>query len=178
MLAKKCHFLSSTYWQVRKLYHSAFPPQERPPYFLLWLFSLQPAIDFVAYYDEGNFVGLSYTVATSQGRFVLFLAVVDTYRSQGFGSAILREIAEQNQGEPCFLCMEPMDEAADNYAQRLKRLAFYEKNGYRRQFALYHELDETYEILATADGLDYEKIEKELNRVSLGLLRIRVEEYN
>lgn len=166
--------LSMSYWQVRQLYHTAFPPEERPPYFLTWLFSLRSAIDFVAYDDRGDFVGLAYTVTTSQGRFVLFLAVTDEHRSRGYGSLILRDIAEQTPDLPCFLCMEPMDERATNYEQRLKRLAFYERNGYCRQGWNYHELDETYEILATWDDLDYSVVEKELNAISLGLLRIKI----
>lgn len=176
-MLKKLHFnpLTKTYWRVRNLYHSAFPPEERPPYALLWLFSLKPAVDFSAYYDENQFLGLSYVVKTSQGRFVLFLAVADAQRSRGYGSIILRDIARQMPNLPCFLCMEPMDRTAPNYPQRLKRLTFYEKNGYRRQYHYYHELGVVYELLATQEELDYHKVEEELNRYSLGLLKIRID---
>lgn len=174
MKTKQVKPLSPTYFQVRQLYHTAFPPEERPPYLLTALFALLPAISLTAYYDGQRFVGFSYTVATSQGIFVLFLAVAAAQRSRGFGSDILRKIAEQAGGAPLFLCMEPMDETAANYDQRLKRLAFYERNGYRRQGWDYHELGEIYEILATSDDLDYGQIETELNRLSLGLLRLKL----
>lgn len=167
--------LSVAYQTVKELYHAAFPPEERPPYLLASLFALQPQIDFLAYYDKATFAGFSYTVKTTQATFVFLLAVNDQVRSNGYGSAMLQAIAEQTPDSPLVLCIEPMEETATNYDQRLRRLAFYEKNGFRRQYRQFHELDEVYEIVATADDIDYQQLEKELNRASLGLLRIRID---
>ncbi|MFA9414832.1 MULTISPECIES: GNAT family N-acetyltransferase [unclassified Streptococcus] len=165
----------SPYYQaVETLYHAAFPPEERPPYLLASLFALQSQVDFLAYYDKNIFAGFAYTVRTTQGIFVFLLAVNDEVRSKGYGSAMLRTIAEQAKGLPLVLCIEPMEETASNYDQRLRRLAFYEKNGFRRQYRQFHELNEVYEIVATTDGIDYQKLAKELNRTSLGLLKIRI----
>lgn len=162
--------------QVYGLYHSAFPAEERPPYLLSRLFALQPAIAFSAYSDGDTFAGFAYTVTTSQATFVFLLAIDDAVRSRGYGSAILRAIAEQSADLPLVLCIELLDETAPNYPQRLKRLAFYEKNGFKRQYKNFHELSEVYEILATADNLDYRQLQGDLNRVSLGLLNIKIDE--
>lgn len=160
---------------VKPLYHAAFPPEERPPYSLSVLFSLQPAIDFRAYYDGSDFVGFAITERTTTALFVFLFAIAEDQRSRGYGSAILGEIAEQAAGLPQVLCIEPMDASAPNYAQREKRLAFYQKNGYLRQHRYFQELTETYEILATPGVINYEQLDRELNRLSLGLLRIKIE---
>lgn len=160
---------------VKPLYHAAFPAEERPPYALSVLFSLQPAIDFRAYYHGSDFVGFAITETTSTALFVFLFAIAEDQRSRGYGSAILGEIAEQAAGLPQVLCIEPMDASAPNYVQREKRLAFYQKNGYLRQHRYFKELTETYEILATPGAIDYAQLDKELNRLSLGLLRIKIE---
>lgn len=165
---------SQAFRDVRSLYLSAFPPNERQPYPLLWLFSQQPAIRLTAYYDAGHFAGFSYVVETEAVTFVFLLAVAADQRSQGYGSQILAEIATTSPGKVQLLCIEPMDPAADNYDQRLKRLAFYERNGYRRQYRYFYEQAETYEILATAGEIDYDQLARALNRVSLCLLGIRI----
>lgn len=89
---------------------------------------------------------------------------------------MLGAIAEQAAGLPVVLCIEPMEETSPNYDQRLRRLAFYERNGFQRQGHYFYELDEVYEILATRSELDYHQLQEELNRLSLGLLRIRIEQ--
>lgn len=160
---------------VKPLYHAAFPPEERPPYALSVLFSLQSAIDFRAYYDGPDFIGFAITEQTSTALFVFLFAIAEDQRSRGYGSAILGEIAEQAAGLPQVLCIEPMDASAPNYAQRQQRLAFYQKNGYVQQHRYFQELTETYEILATPGAIDYGRLEQELNRLSLGLLRIAIE---
>lgn len=178
LIAKPVRPFNSSYSVVSPLYHSAFPPQERPPYWLACLFALQPQVAFQAYYDQTTFAGFAYTVRTPQATFVFLLAVNDAVRSKGYGSAMLRKIAEQSQGLPLVLCIEPMDATAPNYDQRQRRLAFYEKNGFRRQYRQFHELDEVYEIVATADDLDYQELAKDLNRACMGLLRIKISQKN
>lgn len=160
---------------VNPLYHSAFPPEERPPYGLALLFSLRPAIAFTAYYEQETFIGFTITIKSPSAHFVFLFAIDQAVRSQGYGSAILQTIAKEAQGLAQVLCIEPLDPRADNYPQRLSRLAFYEKNGYRRQYRQFHELAEVYEVLATGNHVDYQELEQDLNRASLGLLKIRIE---
>lgn len=175
LVAQPVRPFSAAARDVRSLYLSAFPPNERQPYPLLQLFSWQKSVAFTAYYDQATFVGFSYVIETSQVTFTFLLAVSQTQRSKGYGQRILEAIAHSGQGKIQVLCIEPMDEEADNYEQRLKRLAFYQANGYRRQHRYFHELAETYEVLATSNQVDYQRLAKDLNRISLGLLKIKID---
>ncbi len=86
----------------------------------------------MAYFDQEVFVGLTYAICTDNLVYLLFLAVEESKQSQGYGSQILAQVKKEAGVRPCVLTIEPMDEEdASNRTQRLKRLAFYERNGYQ-----------------------------------------------
>lgn len=74
------------------------------------------------------------------------------------------------------LTIEPMDEErVSNRGQRLKRLAFYERNGYQLLNHFYFEGTERYQILTTDRSLSLDALEQELAKTFLGKYAIRVE---
>lgn len=74
------------------------------------------------------------------------------------------------------LTIEPMDEEdASNRPQRLKRLAFYENNGYQSLNHFYFEGTERYQILITDRSLSLDKIEQDLAKTFLGKHGVRVD---
>ena len=78
------------------------------------------------------FIGFTYAICTDNLVYLLFLAVKESKQSQGYGSQILGQVREEAGERPCVLTIEPMDEEqVSNRSQRLKRLAFYERNGYQ-----------------------------------------------
>ena len=62
--------------------------------------------------------------------FILYIAVNDKTQSKGYGSEILKKLQEECHNKPISLFIEMLDPKVDNYEQRVKRLAFYERNGY------------------------------------------------
>lgn len=125
------------YEEIASLMKRAFPKEELFPLCLLRLFSYEKKCNFTAYFPDdnfvGKFVGLSYTVESNETLFVVYLAVHDSIQSQGYGSKILENLKQKYKNKSVTLFIETMDttaEKADNYAQRVKRLAFYEKNGF------------------------------------------------
>nr|WP_301832150.1 hypothetical protein [uncultured Streptococcus sp.] len=77
---------------------------------------------------------------------------------------------------PCVLTIEPMDDLnVSNRAQRLKRLAFYEKNGYQALNHFYFEGIERYQILTTDKTLSLAALENALAKTFLGKHGVRVE---
>ena len=115
--------------EVKALKDRAFPKNEQIPMKLLLLWARRSCARFTAYYDGSAFCGMTYTVQNREAVFVLYLAVNDRMRSKGYGSAILRELKALNPGKTILLNVEPADEAADNFPQRLRRINFYKKNG-------------------------------------------------
>ena len=74
------------------------------------------------------------------------------------------------------LTIEPMDEEdASNRTQRLKRLAFYERNGYQALNHFYFEGSERYQILTTDKSLSLVDLERALAKTFLGKHGVRVE---
>lgn len=168
--------LTLTFFKVAALYRAAFPADERLPLWQLWINGLRKNQAFSAYYDEDDFVGFTYTIQDEAFVFLLFLAVDGRHRSKGYGSLILKDFAQAAGSRPCVLTVEPMDETdAPNFAQRLKRLAFYEANGYIAMDHYYYEGPARYQILSTDLSLSLSKLESGLEKTFLGRYGIRLD---
>ena len=63
-------------------------------------------------------------------------------------SRILTHFRERYGDVPQLLEIEPVVREAGNYQQRVRRLAFYERNGFTVTNMLTHEADQTYRVLA------------------------------
>ena len=168
--------LTPTFKNVASLYEAAFPVEERLPLWQLSWNSLKRGQSFLAYFDREVFIGLTYSIYTENLVYLLFLAVEESKQSQGYGSQILAQVKEEAGGRPCVLTIEPMDEErVSNRGQRLKRLAFYERNGYQLLNHFYFEGTERYQILTTDRSLSLDALEQELAKTFLGKYAIRVE---
>lgn len=168
--------LTPTFKKVASLYEAAFPVEERLPLWQLSWNSLKNEQSFLAYFDQEVFIGFTYAICTDNLVYLLFLAVEESKQSQGYGSQILAQVREEAGERPCVLTIEPMDEAdASNRTQRLKRLAFYENNGYQPLNHFYFEGSERYQILTTDKSLSLVDLERALAKTFLGKYGIRVD---
>lgn len=124
---------SHFYPQVRALLTEAFPPAELVPEWVLNAFALRRSIDFLAYFDpaqESSFCGITFTVHSEDLLFVIFLATDRSARSKGYGSRILSQLKDRYPTHAIALEIEPMLRDAENFHQRERRLAFYQRNGF------------------------------------------------
>ncbi|MDU7942566.1 MAG: GNAT family N-acetyltransferase [Streptococcus salivarius] len=168
--------LTPTFKKVASLYEAAFPVEERLPLWQLSWNSLKRGQSFLAYFDQGVFIGFTYVICTDNLVYLLFLAVEESKQSQGYGSQILAQVKKEARVRPCVLTIEPMDEKdASNRNQRLKRLAFYERNGYQLLKHFYFEGTERYQILTTDKRLSLVDLERALAKTFLGKHGVRVE---
>lgn len=173
---RKIYPLTPTFKKVASLYEAAFPVEERLPLWQLSWNSLKNGQSFLAYFDQEVFIGFTYAICTNNLVYLLFLAVEESKQSQGYGSQILAQVREKAGERPCVLTIEPMDEEdASNRTQRLKRLAFYENNGYQSLNHFYFEGKERYQILITDRSLSLDTIEQDLAKTFLGKHGVRVE---
>jgi len=121
--------------EKEKLYalnDEAFPKEERIPSDKLLALLHELGCDAWAFY-EGVFVGFAVLLSDRalQVAYLSYFAIDGAYRSKGCGGAALAKLSEVYEDCQIVLDMERMDETAENYGQRLRRLAFYERNGYR-----------------------------------------------
>ena len=136
--------------EVKQLYISAFPKEERAPFSLLMHRVNNGRDSFYAVEDNNEFVGLVYTIRKEKLVYVFFLAVAEEKRGMGYGTRILRCIRRMNPGCVISLMIEDTeDKNADNYEQRIGRLGFYQANGFKQLHVKINEAGVGYELLGT-----------------------------
>ncbi len=78
--------------QVKHLFVTAFPREERPPMWMLTRRCRQGKARFRAVVDSGRFVGLTYVIGDDRVKTLMFLAIDESARDGGYGSAILKKV--------------------------------------------------------------------------------------
>ena len=119
---------SSDYNQFISLYRSAFPKEERVP--LEYLIGDYEENSLIACYEEDNFCGFYSTLTFGDITHILFLAINENLRGHGYGSTVLNLISSHFSHNRIILDIEAEDQTAPNNNQRIRRKAFYERNGY------------------------------------------------
>ncbi len=161
--------------KVKEIYESSFPPEEQIPLPELLASAQMGEVSFVAWIDPslpagedgaGNVVALTFSFVFPDLFYLGFLAVDGRTRSAGYGTRILTYFRERNGNVPQLLEIEPVVREAGNYQQRVRRLAFYERNGFTVTNMLTHEADQTYRVLARDGTVSPQRLEEALNSVT------------
>ena len=98
----------------------------------------------ISRYDES---GIS-SGGESEIFYVAYLSIDAKFRGLGIGSRLLALIAEQNPSAQIVLDVEPPHEDASNLTQRLRRIEFYGRHGFRRYGKFFNYAGLSFEILA------------------------------
>jgi len=114
---------------IKSLYNTAFPSDERAPFFLIRRRAKQGRSEMLIAREDGRDVGFACVVTHEDMAYLFYFAVDAGKRGAGNGSKILQLLKERYAGKRLFLAREQLDESADNYTQRVKRHEFYLKNG-------------------------------------------------
>lgn len=148
------------YRQVKQLYYRAFPKYEQESWRRLMFKRLFWRADFIAFYDDHQFVGFTYLVHHQGIHYLLYLAVNDQARSQGYGSKILQATCRRYPTDTAVLDIEQPDPVAVNNHQRQRRLGFYRKNGFDLTDRLTPTADVTYQMLSNTRQVDHTKVDE------------------
>ena len=144
---------SPDYKSVKRLYKSAFPADEKAPFGLLMRKSKKDNVDFWAAYSNDKWIGLAYVLSYRDISYLFYLAIDDKARGNGFGSGVLGALKEKYKGRNLFLAIEEIDEKAENYAERINRKKFYEKNGFHDLNCKLREASVVYDLLGLGDKI-------------------------
>ena len=141
--------------QLRQLYDTAFPAEERIPYDdIIHLLDVMN-IDYTTYYDEETLVGLTMILRLPRFNWGWYFAVREDLRGKGYGQAILTAILNKYREEsrPFILDIEsPLQTDAPNPVQRKRRHAFYLHNGLRDTGTCRTYNGITFTILSSSDA--------------------------
>lgn len=155
--------------KVKALYYAAFPKEERIPWLLMRLLTVRKGTQLSVYYHADTFCGFTFTASYKKALFVLFLAVDDDKRGKGYGSAILEHLKQTDPEREILLNVELLDSMAENYAQRVQRMAFYKKNGFYDTGYDIDEVGGTFRVLATQPNPDMQAYLQVFRHMSWGL---------
>ena len=136
--------------RMKRLYLSAFPDEERAPWWLLKRRARQGRAEMLAAVD-GGFAGMAYMVTLGDMAYLFYLAVEDERRGQGIGGQILSLLRERYPDKRIFLAREQLDPAADNSAQRESRHRFYLANGFSDWDVRIRERDMVYDAMGVGE---------------------------
>ena len=192
MIQKQISTENANDGQLKQLYETAFPKEEQIPWDDLVRLIGEMHLDFTAYYEGEEFIGFtivyprpsltsSSSVATQPcsselGRPSLlrpfnwywYFAVKEELRGKGLGQKILNQLIERYKGQSCVLDMESPRQECDNEEQRLRRHAFYLRNGFRdtNVYRCWDELEMTIMMMGpgTFTLQDWEEIVGELRK--------------
>ena len=114
---------------LSELYTGAFPDDERAPFRLLRRRAEQGRAEFWCLMDGETRVGLAYVLRRQDLAYLFYLAVIPGLRGKGYGTQAIAALREHYNGCRLFLALETLDPAAENYAQRVHRHAFYQRCG-------------------------------------------------
>lgn len=148
------------------LNRAAFPPDEylametqlalvRKGEFVIW-----------AAYTEGKFAGFATLRFYQHLVYLCYLAVEESRRSKGIGSQILQKLREVEAARQIIVEMELIDAHAANNNDRIRRKAFYLRNGFDETGWGVRYFGVSYELCATDGRLDidlYQEMMKHAN---------------
>ena len=116
--------------KIKKLYLTAFPAVERLPFCFLKSKTKKQTAEFCSLYDDDKWIGFIYTLKDATLAYVFFLAIAPEFRSQGYGSRLIKLIAARYQNMVIGLSAERIDASKENNAQRIRRQKFYHRNNF------------------------------------------------
>ncbi len=154
------------YRNTIKLYKKSFPLAERIPIFIMKSRAAKGKARFSSINENGQFVGLIYQVYYDDIVYIFFFAISEELRGQGYGSRVLAAIKEQYPHKRIILMAEAPDEKSRNNAERMKRIQFYNNNGFKEIGYHVMEVGVIYTMLCyNGNGKEVSKMEfRELMR--------------
>lgn len=115
---------------IKTLYLRAFPPAERKPFYIIRKKQSEGSMEILSIEsDAGDFLGLAITILYKDIVLLDYFAVDDSQRNNGTGSSALRLLFERYSGKRFLLEIEAPDIPSENTPERIRRKAFYLRNG-------------------------------------------------
>ncbi|MFT3951301.1 MAG: GNAT family N-acetyltransferase [Oscillospiraceae bacterium] len=159
------------YKKMKRLYKQAFPAAERAPFWILSAKAKKENVDFWAIYADGTWVGLLYVVNHETLSYLFYFAVTAGERGKGYGSGALEAAKAQYAGRRLFLAIEQTVETAVNHDERVRRKAFYLRNGFTDLNLKLREASVVYDLLGIGGAVDADEYDRLMQRYLGGFFK-------
>ena len=147
----------TNYKAIKQLYLDAFPNHERMPFFMLKNAVKKRKAEILIAKESGKVVAFAYLVLYRDMVYLFYFSVLSELRNKGIGSILIKYLIEHYQNKRIFLAVEqPNENVADN-EQRVKRKAFYLKNGFSNHKYKLQEKNEIFDVMAIGGEISIEE---------------------
>ena len=143
--------------RLYRLYRSAFPAEERKPFFTIVSMFRQKRMDVWCLEQDCRFFGLVTAIDDDGLVLIDYLAVEGHCRGQGVGTAALQAIRNHYSGKKIFLEIESIYEETPNLAQRQRRRNFYLRSGLVPMNVMINLFGVKMELLGFGCRIDYDR---------------------
>ena len=139
--------------QVKALYESAFPANERIP--IKHLLDDKIKREFWAFFDGDLFCGFSNSITHGSITNIIYFAVMPELRSCGYGSQILQAIRGKHPNSRIVVDIEVEEDSkdAEELERRNRRRDFYLRNGFGSSPVDYVWQGEHYRLLSAGGSV-------------------------
>ena len=131
--------------KIKNLYYSAFPKKE--------LYDFEDLLcdikgkKIFSFFDEKVFVGFAIIITKNKICNILYLAIESELRGKGYGTQALKKISNFYKNNRIVVDVEDPDKTENKKEERLKRINFYLKAGFKLTNIKYLWEDEYYIIM-------------------------------
>ena len=154
----------TNYKAIKQLYLDAFPNHERMPFFMLKNAVKKRKAEILIAKESGKVVAFAYLVLYRDMVYLFYFSVLSELRNKGIGSILIKYLIEHYQNKRIFLAVEqPNENVADN-EQRVKRKAFYLKNGFSNHKYKLQEKNEIFDVMAIGGEISIEEYKNKIGR--------------
>ena len=125
--------------EIRSLYESSFPENERMPFERILKKREDGVMRLISIEDEsGALIGFANITLCLDALALNYLAIDEKERGKGYGTAVISELKARYPERSIVIDIEDDGVPADNTEQRIRRRTFYEGLGF---FAMPYRLD-------------------------------------
>lgn len=125
--------------EIRTLYESSFPENERMPFERILKKRDEGVMRLISVEDEsGALIGFANITLCLDALVLNYLAIDEKERNKGYGTAVIKELKTRYPERSIVIDIEDDGVPADNTEQRIRRRIFYEGLGF---FAMPYRLD-------------------------------------
>lgn len=159
--------------EVRRLYEASFPEAEKKPFSFMMKRRQEGFFDILSIEDErGEFCGLAIMLLSGDLALLDYLAVSPHRQGSGLGGSTLEELRERYGAEKIVVEIErttgTAGERAANIQDRLRRKAFYLRNGMMSADLLVELMGVEMEVLTYGRKLTFREYYDMYDRVMPG----------
>lgn len=153
---------------VRELQMTAFPPEERFSMDKILRLSRSNHIEYKSFWEREQLCRILFYNIGETMLYLFYLAVPAEVRSKGYGAQMIQWLIKMYPDKTIVGNIEPIGFDAENEDQRIRRLAFYKRNGFHKEPFRLIDDSGLYDIISTGSVFDEKEYMRLIDELGFG----------